>query len=54
MSLIDLSSPAHPVLVARPSLGLNPKDEPHPESGGWAHGVAWSGQYVSLPTGNGA
>ena len=46
VSLIDLSNPAHPALIARASLGLNPKDQPHPESGGWAHGIAWSGQYL--------
>jgi hypothetical protein len=46
VSLIDLSNPAHPALVSRASLGLNPKDQPHPESGGWAHGIAWSRRYL--------
>ena len=27
-------------------MGLNPGDPIHPESGGWAHSVAWGGRYV--------
>jgi hypothetical protein len=27
-------------------LGLNPAGQPHPESGGWAHSVAWCGRYI--------
>jgi hypothetical protein len=46
VSLVDLSDPAQPRVIARHSLGLNPGDRAHPESGGWAHGVAWSGRYV--------
>jgi LVIVD repeat len=46
VSLVDLSDPAQPRVVARHSLGLNPKDRAHPESGGWAHGVAWSGRHI--------
>jgi hypothetical protein len=46
VSLVDLSDPAQPRVTARHSLGLNPKDRAHPESGGWAHGVAWSGRYI--------
>jgi len=25
---------------------LNPADRPHPESGGWVHGVAWSARHI--------
>jgi hypothetical protein len=32
--------------LSRARLGLNASDAPHPESGGWAHGVAWCGDYL--------
>ena len=46
VSLIDVSNPAHPALIARASLGRIPKINLIPKSGGWAHGIAWSGQYL--------
>ena len=32
--------------IAPELIGLDPRDPPHPERGGWAHGVAWAGRYV--------
>jgi hypothetical protein len=46
IALVDLSEPTVPKLIARHGLGLNPSDPPHPESGGWAHGIAWSHPYL--------
>ncbi len=41
-----LDDSGHPHLLGRQDLGLNAADPPHPESGGWAHGVAWGGEHV--------
>lgn len=46
VTLVLLDDSGHPRLLGRNSLGLNTADQPHPESGGWAHGVAWAGDYV--------
>jgi hypothetical protein len=46
IALVDLSDPQHPHLISRNSLGLNSKDVPHPPRGGWAHGLAWAGNYL--------
>jgi hypothetical protein len=46
MALVGLDDSGRPRLLGRNSLGLNPADSPHPESGGWAHSVAWAGRYV--------
>jgi hypothetical protein len=46
VALVSLDSSGRPRLLGRNSLGLHPADSPHPESGGWAHGVAWGGRYV--------
>ena len=35
-----------PFLAGRNGLGLDPASEPHPKSGGWAHGIAWSSSYL--------
>ncbi len=46
VSLVAFDDAGRPSLVARHPLGLNPSDAPHPETGGWAHGVAWCGAYL--------
>jgi len=46
VALADLDDSGHPRLLGRNGLGLNPADLPHPESGGWAHSVAWGGRYL--------
>ncbi len=46
VTLAELDDAGRPRLLGRNSLGLSPADAPHPESGGWAHSVAWGGQYV--------
>jgi len=46
VAIFDLENPEQPRLVNRQLLGLNPKDHPHPSAGGWAHGIAWSGNYL--------
>jgi hypothetical protein len=46
IALVDIDQNGHPSLLSRHSLGLNPTDQPHPETGGWVHGVAWSGAYL--------
>jgi len=46
VALVEFDAQGHPALLARNALGLNPKDNPHPEAGGWVHGVAWSGEYL--------
>ncbi len=46
IALVLLDDSGRPRLLGRNSLGLTASDPPHPESGGWAHGVAWAGQYV--------
>ena len=46
VALADLDDSGHPRLLGRNGLGLNPAALPHPESGGWAHSVAWGGRYL--------
>lgn len=46
VALADLDDSGHPRLLGRNGLRLNPADTPHPESGGWAHSVAWGGRYL--------
>jgi hypothetical protein len=46
VALVGLDDSGHPHLMGRNRLGLHPDDQPHPESGGWAHSVAWCGRYV--------
>jgi hypothetical protein len=46
VALADLDASGHPHLLGRNRLGLNSTDQPHPESGGWAHSVAWSGRHL--------
>ena len=46
VSLVAFDDAGRPSLVARHGLGLNPAAAPHPETGGWAHGVAWCGDYL--------
>ncbi len=46
VSLVALDSNGRPVFLSRHILGLNPSDPPHPETGGWAHGVALCRGYV--------
>ncbi|MGA2260361.1 MAG: hypothetical protein ABSH28_02875 [Acidobacteriota bacterium] len=46
VSLVTFDAAGHPSLIARHALGLNPSDKPHPETGGWAHGVALCGNYL--------
>jgi hypothetical protein len=40
VSLVALDGTGRTRLIARHALGLNPADSPHPQTGGWAHGVA--------------
>ncbi len=46
VAIAAFDSAGHPSLVARYPLGLNPADAPHPDTGGWAHGVAWCGNHL--------
>lgn len=46
IALISLDSEGRPSFLGRNYLGLNPKDESHPKSGGWVHSVAWAGRYL--------
>jgi len=46
IAIAELDDSGHPRLLGRNGLGLNAADAPHPETGGWAHGVAWSGRHV--------
>jgi hypothetical protein len=47
IAFAELTPSGCPRLLGRIGLGLNPSDEPHPESGGWVHSVAWAGHYVA-------
>jgi hypothetical protein len=40
VSLVAFDAAGNPFLLSRHALGLRPGDAPHPEAGGWAHGVA--------------
>lgn len=46
VAIVTFDAAGHPSLLARHGLGLNPADAPHPERGGWAHSVAWCGDYL--------
>jgi len=46
VSIAELDDAGHPRLLGRNGLGLRATDAPHPETGGWAHGVAWSGRHI--------
>ncbi len=46
IALVQLDPSGHPTLLGRNYLGLNPRDPVHPETGGWAHSVAWAGRYL--------
>ncbi len=46
VALVSLDDSGYPHLLGRNGLGLNPKDQVHPESGGWAHAVAWGDRFV--------
>ncbi len=46
VALVSLDEAGRPHLLGSNTLGLNAKDSPHPEAGGWAHDVAWCGRYV--------
>jgi hypothetical protein len=46
VSLVDFDMAGRPSLIARHALGLNPSAAPHPETGGWAHGVALCNNYL--------
>jgi hypothetical protein len=46
MSVVAVDRSGHPARIGHNGLGLNPPDPPHPEIGGWAHGVAWAGDYI--------
>lgn len=46
VSIAAFDDAGHPVRIGRHGLGLDPAAAPHPETGGWAHGVAWCGDYL--------
>ena len=46
VAIVEIDAGGRPSLLSRVGLGLRPADEPHPETGGWVHGVAWSGRYI--------
>jgi hypothetical protein len=46
LSLARVDAAGRVVPVGHNGLGLDPAATPHPEKGGWAHGVAWSGRYL--------
>ncbi len=46
VSLVTFDPGGRPALVARHDLGLHPGDAPHPDAGGWAHGVALCSGYL--------
>jgi hypothetical protein len=46
VAIAEIDVGGHPALVSRVGLGLRLDDVPHPETGGWVHGVAWSGRYI--------
>jgi hypothetical protein len=48
VALAELDDSGHPRLLGRNRLGLKLADKPHPESGGWAHGVAWCNSYLFI------
>jgi hypothetical protein len=46
VSLVAFDAAGNPSLLSRHALGLRPGDAPHPEAGGWAHGVALIHTYL--------
>jgi hypothetical protein len=46
VAIAEIDAAGHPLLVSRIGFGLNPGSAPHPQTGGWIHGVAWSGRYI--------
>jgi hypothetical protein len=46
IALVGFDVSGRPTLIARHALGLNPRAAPHPETGGWAHGVALCNNYL--------
>jgi hypothetical protein len=46
VSLVAFDAAGNPSLLSRHALGLRPGDAPHPETGGWAHGVALFHTYL--------
>ncbi len=46
VSLVALDGAGRPSFISRHLLGLNPANAPHPERGGWAHGVALCRDYL--------
>jgi hypothetical protein len=46
VEIAEIDAAGHPSLLSRIGFGLKPGDAPHPETGGWIHGVAWSGRYI--------
>ncbi len=46
IAIAELDESGRPHQLGRNGLGLNPADAPHPESGGWAHGIAWTSRHV--------
>ncbi len=46
ISIAELDDSGRPRLLGRNGLGLRAADPPHPESGGWAHGITWSRTHV--------
>jgi hypothetical protein len=46
VAIVEIDAGGRPSLVSRVGLGLKPDDVPHPETGGWVHGVAWSGRFI--------
>jgi hypothetical protein len=46
VAIAELEDSGRPRLLGRNTLDLNSADRPHPESGGWVHGVAWSSRHI--------
>jgi hypothetical protein len=46
VAIAEIDGVGRPSLISRVGFGLTPGDAPHPLTGGWIHGVAWSGRYI--------
>jgi hypothetical protein len=46
VTLAAFDGNGQPRSVGRNTLGLRASDPHHPETGGWAHSIAWSGNYL--------
>jgi hypothetical protein len=46
VSLVEFDVAGRPTRLSHHGLGLRTADAPHPETGGWAHGVALCGDYL--------